>query len=158
MTTLTLNNITFIKDQKREEDEYQSTKDPRPKLTPMSINVHSAPTCFDKVRVILGAMRGCTSIHLTYVIPFSIKELDEDKDPRFGQTNSPYGSIDKEMVARAPINTHNLGNRTADKLELSGTFTSAFSTDMKKVYVVLHSILGGNTAWQQVKKYQRAQN
>ena len=88
----------------------------------------------------------------------ALASKEEDKDPRFGQTNSPYGSINKEMVARAHIITHNLSNRTADKLKDSIPFTSAFSSDMKKVYVVLHSILGDNTAWQHVKKYQQAQN
>ena len=29
---------------------------------------------------------------------------------------------------------------------------------MKKLYTVLHSILGSNTAWKHVKKYQQAQN
>ena len=124
----------------------------------MSIDVYSAPMCFDKVWVILGAMQGCTGIPLTYVIRLNIEEPDEDKDPRFGQTDSPYGSIDKEMLARALIVQHNLGNRMAEELELSGPFTSAFSSDMRKVYVVLHSILGGNAAWQHVKKYQQAQN
>jgi hypothetical protein len=147
MTTLTCDDITCVYDQKREEDEYLSSKDPRPKLTPMPIDVHSAPTCFNKVRIILNAMRGCIGIPLSYVIRLNIEEKDEKKDPRFGQTNSPYGSIDEEMVARAPIITHNLGSRTADKLKESGPFTSAFSSDMKKVYIVLHSILGGNTAW-----------
>ncbi len=62
------------------------------------------------------------------------------------------------MVAPAPIITHNLGNRTPEELKDSGPFTSALSSDMKKVYLVLHSILGGNTAWHHVKKYQQAQN
>ena len=76
-------------------------------------------------------MQGCTGIPLTYAICLNIKEPDDDKDPRFGQTNSPYGSIDKEMVAQAPIIMHNLGNRTANELKDSGPFTSAFSSDMK---------------------------
>ena len=114
MTTLTCDDLLSVEDQKREEDYYSSNKDQRPELKPMSIDVHSAPTCFDKVRIILNAMRGCTGIPLTYVIRLSIEEKDEDKDPRFGQTNIPYGSIDKEMVAQAPIIiiTHNLGKRT----------------------------------------------
>ena len=44
VTTLTLDDITSVRDQTREEDEYLSSKDPRPKLKPMSIDVHSAPT------------------------------------------------------------------------------------------------------------------
>jgi hypothetical protein len=124
----------------------------------MSIDVHSAPMCFDKVRIILNTMRGCTGIPLSYVIRLNIVEKDEKKDPRLGQICSPYGSINEETVSRAPIVTHNCGDRTPDELKDSGPFTSAFLSDMKKVYVVLHSILGGNTAWQHVKKYQQAQN
>ena len=68
MTTLTINDIISVRDQKREEDEYLSSKDLKPELKPMSIDVHSAPTCFDKARVILGNMWGCIGIPLTYVI------------------------------------------------------------------------------------------
>jgi hypothetical protein len=157
MTELTRDNFTFIEDQKREEDGYLLNKDQRPKLKPMSINVHSAPTCFDKVLIILNAMLGCTGIPLTYVICLSIEEKYKTKDPRFDQTNSPYGSIDKEMVARAPIVAHNSAKRTPEQLKEDGPFTSAFSTDTKKVYLVLYSILGANLAWQHVKKYQQAQ-
>jgi hypothetical protein len=51
-----------------------------------------------------------------------------------------------------------MGSRTANELKVSGPFTSAFSSDMKKVYVVLHSLLGNNSAWQHVKKNQQAQD
>jgi len=146
MMTLTHEDLTFVEDQKREADEYVLNKDQRPELKLMSIDVHSAPTCFDKVRIILNAMQGCTGIPLTYVIRLNIKDKDEAKDPRFGQTDSLYGSFDEEMVSRAPIITHNLGQRTHEELEESGQFMSAFASDMKKVYLVLHSILGGNTA------------
>ena len=96
----------------------------------MSIDVHSAPTGFDKARVILGNMRGCTGIPLTNVIRLNIEAKPEKGDPHFGTTNSPYVSIDEEMVAGAPIIKHNFGSRTADELKVSGPFTSAFSSDM----------------------------
>jgi hypothetical protein len=123
----------------------------------MSIDVHSEPACFDKVWIILNSMWGSTGIPLTYVIRLNLLVKDEKRDLRFGKTGSAYGSIDEEMVARAPIIVHNCGNRTPEELEESGPFTSAFSTDMKKVYLVLYSILGANSAWQHVKKYQHAQ-
>ena len=158
MTTLNIDNITAVRDQKREEDRCLSSKGPKPKLTPMLIDVHSAPTCFDKARVILSSMQGCIGIPLTYVIRLNIKPKQEKGDPRFGETNCLYGSIGKEMVARAPIIARNIGSRTSNELEISGPFTPAFSSYMKKVYVVLHSLLGSNTAWQHVKKYQQGQN
>ena len=61
-------NLVAVEDQKRIEDDYLSSKDPGPELKPMSIDVHSAPVCFDKVRIILNSMRGCTGIPLTYII------------------------------------------------------------------------------------------
>ena len=58
-------NLKAVADQKLMEEDYLSSKDSGPELKPMSIDVHSAPTCFDKIRVILAAMRGCTGIPLT---------------------------------------------------------------------------------------------
>jgi len=95
MTTLSLDDILSIRDQKRDEDEYLSSKEPRPELKPMSIDVHSAPTCFDKARVIFGNTRGSTGIPLTYVIRLNIEAKPEKGDPRFGSTNSPYGSFNE---------------------------------------------------------------
>ena len=99
MTTLTIDDIISVWDQKREEEEYLSSKDPRPELKPTSIDVNSAPTCFDKARVILSNMRGCTGIPLSYVIQNNIEVKPQGDDLRFGSTNSQYGSIDEEMVA-----------------------------------------------------------
>ena len=80
MTTLTCDNLTSVEDQKRKEDEYNQ----RPELKPMSIDVHSAPTCFDKVRIILNSMWGSTSIPLTYVIRLYLLVKDKYTDLRFG--------------------------------------------------------------------------
>ena len=54
--------LEAVEDQKKIEDDYFTSKDPGPELKPMSLDVHSAPTCFAKVRIILAAMRGCTGI------------------------------------------------------------------------------------------------
>ena len=69
----------------------------------MSLDVHSAPTCFDKINVILAAMRGCNGIPLTYVIRLRLKPPCSDEQECFGQAESPFGSIDEELVVRAPI-------------------------------------------------------
>jgi hypothetical protein len=44
-----------------------------------------------------------------------------------------------------------------EHLEEDGQFMPAFSSDMKKVYLVLYSLFGNTPAWQHVKKYQQAQ-
>jgi hypothetical protein len=146
--------IEALADQKLMEEEYLSSKDSGPELKPMSLDVHSAPTCFDKVRVILTSMQGCTGIPLTYVICLClIPDLDLPES-QFGQTEIPFRSIDEELVVRAPIIM--LGGarngKSEEELKEDGPFTSAFSTDMKKVYQVLHQLLGSTFAWQHVKK------
>ena len=126
-------NLAAVEDQKRIEDAYLSIKDPETELKPMSLDVHSAPTCFKKVRIILAAMRGCTGIPLTYVIRLHLIPKSKDRELRFGQVGSNFGSIDEELVVRAPIIVHNAAGQTDDQLEVDGPFTPAFSSDMKKV-------------------------
>ena len=64
----------------------------------MSLDVHSVPTCFDKVWIILNAMRGCTDIPLTYVIRLHLIPKIWKKELRFGQVGSNFRSIDEELV------------------------------------------------------------
>ena len=73
----------------------------------MSLDVHSEPTCFNKVWIILNAMRGCTGIPLTYVICLHPILKSWKNELRFGQVGSNFGSINKELVVQAPIITHN---------------------------------------------------
>ena len=124
----------------------------------MSIDTQTAPACFEKARVLLTGLRGGTGIPLSYVIRANIMPKFSKTDPRFGVTDSAYASIDEEMVARAPIIEHNYSDRTQAELETSGPFTTAFSSDMKKVYAVLHAMFGHNPVWQHVKKHQASQN
>ena len=64
----------------------------------------------------------CTGIPLTYFIRINIEVKPEAGDPSFGSTDNPYESINKEMVARAPIITLNLGSRISNELKVSGPF------------------------------------
>ena len=68
MKTLDRDDILSVKEQKQDEDNYLESKDPKPELKLMSIDIQSAPTCLDKAQVILGSMQGCTGIPLIYVI------------------------------------------------------------------------------------------
>ena len=56
MRTLDCDSILTVKDQKRDKDNYLASNDLKPELKPMSIDVQSAPTCFDKARVSLGGL------------------------------------------------------------------------------------------------------
>ena len=88
----------MVEDQKTMEDEYLSSKDPGPKLKAMSLDVHLAPTCFDKVRVILAAMRGCTGIPLTYVIRLCLRPTDLLYKISFGQSKSQSARSTKSSL------------------------------------------------------------
>ena len=90
--------LKAVEDQKRIEDDYLSSKDPGPKLKPMSLDVNSVPTCFDNDQIILNAMRGCTGIPLTYVIHLHLIPKSWKKELCFGQVGSNFGSINKELV------------------------------------------------------------
>ena len=76
MTVLDRCDLLSVEDQKIIEDNYFSSKDPGPELKPMSIDVHSAPACFDKFWIILNSMRGSTVIPLTYVIRLNLLAKD----------------------------------------------------------------------------------
>jgi hypothetical protein len=151
-------NIESIIDQREMEEDYLSSKDPGPTIPVMSLDVQSAPTCFDKVRIALSAMRGSTGIPLHYVIRLLLIPPNPKENAPFGDPDSPFGSIDEELVVMAPILSWEYKlNNTEEELEEKGPFTSAFTTDMKKVYQVLHQAFGSTSAWQHVKKYQQAQ-
>jgi hypothetical protein len=104
-------------------------------------------------------MWGCTGIPLTYVIRLCLTPLPWRAESSFGKADSKLGSIDKELVVRATIIVAKYAfvGKTDKQLEEDGLFTSAFSTDMKKVYQMLHQLFGSALAWQHVKKYQQAQ-
>ena len=77
------------------EEDYLSSKDPGPELKPMSLDVHSVPTCFDKVQIILAAMRGCTRIPLTSVICLHLIPLPWRLEGSFGEAESKFRSINE---------------------------------------------------------------
>ena len=64
---ITRKHLDLIKDQRKIKLEYSKTKDnPDPK--PLMLDLMSAPACFEKVKVILGSLRGSSGTLLQYVI------------------------------------------------------------------------------------------
>jgi hypothetical protein len=75
-----------------------------------------------------------------------VPEDGPDNPPPFGDSNSPYVTIDAELTARAPILrydlTHDQLARPLDYLKEHGPFDPTFVQDLAKVYNILHTSWG----------------
>ncbi len=148
-----LKTMLLLKTQKQLEGKWRlSNKEPDyPALT---LDMASATKTFDKTKTLLSRVRGVTGIPLSYVIRGKIKVEHKTNDPKFGEVDSTYTSIDEEMIARAPILSDDADKNDADEtLETAGPFHVAFLTDTKKVWVLLHAQYATAAAWQHVKKF-----
>ena len=147
-----------IRDQQTMELKYKKTKDnPDPKT--MTLDLSTAPACFEKMKVILSAMWGATGIPLHCVILTDLRPPAHGSDQAWSMLSSRYMTIDTKLIAWDPI----LGDRANlhhqdSILELKGPFHATFSTDMKKVWALLYATFGHNSCWQHVNKFQTTQN
>ena len=77
-------------------------------------------------------------------------------NPAFGKAESPYSSVDDELIARAAIlrNDLTLGQLAASlkTLKNEGPFEPTSMADMALVYNVLHANWGKSSWWAHVKK------
>ena len=164
--TPNLARITPYKAQKTLEKDWLKNN-PEPKYEPMALDGSRAAIAFDQAGVILRRIRGATGVPLSYVIRHSLRAPYNDRP--CGEPNSPYGTYDEEMVARAPIlkNPNDYYDMDADaddteetliKLEREGPWHPAFLPDTKKVWSVLHALWGKTSAWTHVKSYDKTQN
>ena len=129
--------LELFKEQRTMELNYEKTK-AHPDPTPMTLDLTTTPTCFEKVKVTLSGMQGSTGIPLSYVIrTYLQKPYNDLNDLPWGYPtrNGPvYSNIDKELIMQAPILGDKADRSKPDQtLEIKGTFHPAFSTDMKKV-------------------------
>jgi hypothetical protein len=115
---------------------------------------------FDKIKTLLGQVRGLTGVPLVYVIRVALFPEDENDDPPFGDEESKYTSIDMEMIARTPILSNNADIYREDSanLEAHGPCVPTFPTDAKKVWAILFACFGLSSTWQHVKKFTNQQN
>jgi hypothetical protein len=138
-----------------------------PDPTPVTLDETSAHKAFNNMRHLLAEMRGHSDIPLTYVIrprilPPDWGTADNNYEPRFGEANSPYSSIDDELTLRAPIlkenrrEWHNFTN--FETLEEDGARTPTFNTDNATVFLTLQSYWGRSPAWTNAKKYLKTRN
>jgi hypothetical protein len=115
---------------------------------------------FDKVKIILGQVRGVTGMPLVYVIRVALILEEEKDDPLFGDKDTKYTSIDMEMMACAPLlsDKADIYKEDPENLEAYGLFVPTFLTDAKKVWAIILACFGLSSRWQHVKKFASQQN
>ncbi len=150
-----------MKNQKTLEDSLQDKKIPE---TPaMTLDMQSAAKAFLNMVVLLGKMRGISGIPLAYVVRYNLKSPnntlydDPTRDfPVFCQPESPYSSVDEELIAHAAIlrndMTHGQLSASLETLESEGPFKPTFMADMVSVFHNLHACWGKSSWWTHVKK------
>ncbi len=109
-----------------------------------------------------------TGLPLDYVTRVNIRgpfdgpeDAPEDASP-YGRLDSPYVSIDEELVARTPILRHDTPHArlavTDDVLEASGPFAKGFLQDSAKVFDILHTVWGKSSWWTHCKAFTKTRD
>ena len=155
---MTIDYLDLVKDQRKIEREYAMTKSgPDPK--PLTLDLVTAPACFEKVKTYLSTLRGASGILLRYVIREAIYPLREGQSTWFGNWKHRHSTIDLELIDRAPIlsDAHDTSLQSS-VLEVKGPFSMAFTIDMVTVWNILFAMFGQCPCWQHVKKFAPTQN
>jgi hypothetical protein len=149
----------LLQQQKRDEDN-RASDNKEPEYTLLTLDTATATKVFDKVKTILGRVRGVTGMPLVYVIRVALIPEEEKDDPPFGDEDTKYTSIDMETIARAPILSDEVDiyEEDTENLEAYGPFVPTFLTDTKKVWAILLACFGLSSAWQHVKKFASQKN
>jgi hypothetical protein len=126
----------------------------------LTLDTATTTKVFDKVKIILGQVRGVTGMPLVYVIRVALILEEEKDDPPFGDKDTKYTSIDMEMMARAPLLSDKADIYKDDpkNLKVYGPFVPTFSTDAKKVWAIILACFGLSSRWQHVMKFASQQN
>ena len=109
-----------------------------------------------------------TGLPLDYVVrvtlkgPFDLPNAKDPDSPPFGELNSPYVSIDDELVTRAHILDLTLSRQDLRQniaiLEREGPFEQTFIADSAAVYDILHTVWGKSSRWTHCKPYEKTKN
>jgi hypothetical protein len=94
--------IDLLRQQKQDKDNWDADNK-EPEYTSLTLDTATATKVFDKVKTILGQVRGVTGMPLVYVIRVALIPEEEKDDPPFGDKDTKYTSIDMETIAHAPI-------------------------------------------------------
>ena len=158
LVRVTLNTMLLLKTQKQLEDEWR-LGNKEPDYPAQTLDLALATKTFDKTRTTLSHVCGVTGVPLSYVNQNMLNPPDAVDDPAFGAVDSPYTSINLELILRAPILSADANSSdNNEKLKADGPFNLTFLTNTKKVWTILHVQYSTATAWQHVKKYSTTQN
>jgi hypothetical protein len=126
--------IELLQQQKQDKDNW-TTNNKEPEYTLLTLDTSTTTKVFNKVKTILGQVRGVTGVLLLYVIRVALIAKDEQDDPPVGDKDTKYTSIDMETIARAPIlfDKADIYDKDPENLEAHGPFVPTFPTDAKKV-------------------------
>jgi hypothetical protein len=144
--------IKHLQAQKTFEDSLDNSMEPdAPKMT-LTPATATAAASFTQMKTHLTKYRGTTGLPLEYVVhpqlkgPYNAPKDGPEDPPPFGNLDSPYVTIDAELIAHAPILPFNLTHaqlaRPLDYLEEHGPFDPTFVQNSAKVYDTLHTTWG----------------
>jgi hypothetical protein len=164
-TDMTYDKIKTLTNQKTLEDSLLDTK--LPESLAVTLEPHLMTKAINDMLILLGMMQGIAGHPLSYILHPNLKGYnnvdpdDKTEDPPpFGQSGSPYVSIDNKLCRRVPILctdlTHFQLSASLETLETYGPFKPSFLADMATVYNTLHYCWGKSSWWHHVKKSQVA--
>jgi hypothetical protein len=139
---------------------------PPPELT---LDTKTAAASFTHLKTYLRSRRSKkTGLPLDYVTrvnirgPFDGPEDSPEDAPPYGHLDSPYVSIDEELIACAPILRHETPHAQLavadDYLEANGPFEKGFLTDSADVVDILHTVWGKSSWWTHCKAFTKTRN
>jgi hypothetical protein len=166
-TETTWDDISDLADQKALEDDVRDTAPPNP--PELTLDTKSAAASFTHLKAYLRSRRSKkTGLPLEYVTrvnirgPFDGPEDAPEDAPPYGHQDSPYVSIDEELIARAPILRHDTPHAQLavadDHLEANGPFERGFLQDSAEVFDILHTVWGKSSWWTHCKAFTKTRN
>jgi hypothetical protein len=114
LVRVTLETMLLLKTQKQLEDKWR-LGNKEPDYPAQTLDMALATKAFNKTRTALSCVRGVTGVPPSYVIPGTLKVTLTVDDPPFGVVNSPYSSIDSELISRATILSADADSSDDDK-------------------------------------------
>jgi hypothetical protein len=149
MTSIDEDMLDDIERQKKLEDHYKDdkpTSDP-PSLTLDDANVTKSISALEED---IGRRRGIMGHPLKYVIRHTAQVLAAHLDLPFGAPDSPYVSMDHEMIGRAQI-----FSREVNCDENDGPFSKVFLIDAAHVFALMEKAFGKTSFWTNARQYSR---
>jgi hypothetical protein len=166
-TKTTWDDISDLADQKSLEDDVKGSTTPSP--PELTHDLKYAAASFTHLKTYLCTCRSRkTGLPLEYVTRVNIREpFDGPEDapedlPAYGHQDSPFVSIDEELIARAPILRHDTPHEqlaaTDEFLEANGPFERGFILDSAEVFDILHTVWGKSSWWTHCKAFTKTKN